>query len=104
MQLEELKARIETGLTNEKLQVYLDDAIDFVCGYLNVTFGEDNEMPNRVKRVIAKYVESDISFDGVSGVVSETIGGMTQTFESKKERDKALRAELKATGLRKLRW
>lgn len=106
MTLNELKARVNVGETdNDTLQVRLDDATDFVCGYLNRTFDEnDIEMPARVKRIIAKYVSAELAFAGTEGVKSESLAGMSQTFESRDERDNALKAELRATGLRKLRW
>lgn len=103
MLLDDLKSRITTTLDDDALQIKLDDANDFVCGYLNNWFATE-EMPNRVKRIIAKYVESEILFADNRGVKSETLGGMSQTFESSDERDKALKSELRATGLRKLVW
>lgn len=106
MTLDELKARIDVGTTEDgTLQVKLDDAVDFVCGYLNRTFDDnDIEMPARVKRIVAKYVGAELAFVGVEGIKSESLAGMSQTFESRDERDNALKAELRATGLRKLRW
>jgi len=104
MNLDDLKARIITTLDDAVLQVKLDDTIDFVCGYLNQTFDEDNPMPLRVMRIIAKYVDSDIIQSRNGGVSSETIGGMSQTFESRDAWEGSLKADLKATGLRKLRW
>lgn len=102
MTLDDLKNRITTTLEDATLQVRLDDATDFVCGYLNQEFTEDNPMPNRVKKIVAKYVESESMF--TDGVKSESIGGMSQVFESREERDKALKSQLRATGLKKLRW
>lgn len=102
MSLDDLKNRITTILEDDVLQVRLDDAIDFVCGYLNQEFTEDNPMPNRVKKIVAKYVESESMF--TDGVKSESIGGMSQVFESREERDKAFKSQLRATGLKKLRW
>lgn len=102
MNLSELKQRINTTLSDEQLQVKLDDAQDFIFGYLNRSYENDSE-PNRVKKVIAKYVESDLSF-GVDGVKSESIGGMNQTFESLEERDNAFIKELAKLRLRKLMW
>ena len=104
MTLEELRARVDTTVEDAPLQVKLDDAIDFVEGYLNQSFDDDNPMPGRVKRIIAKYVGSELSFDGAEGIKSETLAGMSQTFESREERDSAFKSLLRATRLRKLKW
>lgn len=104
MTLDDLKARITVGTVNDAtLQVKLDDAIDFVCGYLNNWFISE-DMPNRVKSIVAKYVDSNILFAENTGVKSESIGGMSQTFETSEERDKALKKELRDTGLRRVVW
>lgn len=104
MTLEELRARVSTDIEDASLQVKLDDAIDFVEGYLNQSFDDDNPMSGRVKRIIAKYVHSELSFDGAEGVKSESLAGMSQTFESREERDSAFKSLLRATRLRKLSW
>lgn len=103
MTLDELKGRINIPPTidDTKLQIRLDDAIDFVEKYLHRSFVED--MPNCLKAIVAKHVQSEMYFRN-DGVKTESIDGLSQTFESKDERDKALKVELRATGLRKLVW
>lgn len=102
MTLDELKIRINATADDLVLQTKLDDAIDFVCGYLHRTFNDEKPMPLKVKRIVAKYVQSELTL--TDGIKSESIDGLSQTFESKSERENAIKAELRSTGLRKFAW
>lgn len=103
MELVELKQRLglneDDTSVDSRLQFALEDAIDFVNRNCNQTF---IEMPSAAKRVIAKFVQFELQ--GNNGIKSESMDGMSQTFESSEERNRALITELSRAGLRKIRF
>src|SRR5699024_3525050 len=104
MDLEELKLRLDIAVddtsNDDRLTLMLEDAIDFVrriCGR------EFDPLPPTVKSVITKFVQYEYS--GMNdGVVSESIGGMSQTFGSKEERDRSLTDELRRARLIRMKF
>ncbi|MEQ6856076.1 phage head-tail connector protein [Lysinibacillus capsici] len=103
MRLDELKLRLhipaEDTSKDELLLILLDDAIDFIQRTCNQTF---DILPPTAKKVVTQYVSCDLSGNG--HVLSESIAGMSQTFESSEQRDKALTNILRKAGLIKLRF
>lgn len=103
MTLDELKARLgmhaEESPRDAQLQYFLDDAIAFVEAECNTPLAR---LPTTVNAVIMRYVQYELL--GTAGVLSETIGGMTQSFESAEARNKALSSELAKLGLRQIRF
>lgn len=103
MDLKELKLRlgipIDDTSQNERLSLFLEDAIDFVQSVCGRDF---KSLPPAAKGVIEKYVRDEMA--GNSGVVSESIGGMSQTFETKEQRDKALIDILRKARLIRVRF
>ncbi|EWG12741.1 phage head-tail connector protein [Cytobacillus firmus] len=106
MNLDELKARLRISDTtqDEFLKVALDDAIDFVQRTCNRDFLIDGELklPPAAKSIAALYVSYEMVAN--PGIKSESIAGMSQTFESGEERDSALLAQLTSAGLRRIRF
>lgn len=106
MNLNELKVLLE--ITDDSkdayLQLKLDEAIDFVKRVCNQEFIKDNKLtlPAVAKGVIATYVQYELN--GNTGIKSESIAGMSQSFESSEERDNALINRLSVAGLRKIRF
>lgn len=104
MDLDELKLRLGIPLDDasqdSKLTFMLEDAVDFVKRSCNNSF--DEGLPPVAKRVIAKYVQFDLSKN--DGIKSESIDGLSQTFESAEERNASLIAELSQAGLRRIRF
>lgn len=103
MDLAELKQRLgineaDTSM-DTKLQFALEDAIDFVTRSCNQTF---DVIPNTAKRVIVKFVQYELLDN--TGVTNESIGGMSQAFESSKDRNDTLLRELSSAGLRRIRF
>jgi hypothetical protein len=86
MTLDELKSRL--GITDEsqddKLQIDLDDAVAEACDWCHRDFydyGGNPMMPEPVKKGIALMIKIDQSINPAdAAVVSESIGGMSQTF------------------------
>lgn len=103
MRLNELKLRLrippEETANDELLLIFLDDAIDFVQRTCNQTF---DPMPPTAKKVITQYTAFELNGNGY--VLSESIAGMSQSFESSEQRDKSLTAILRKAGLIKLRF
>lgn len=103
MKLYELKLRLRIPAdqtdNDELLLVYLDDAIDFVQRTCNQEF---DPMPPVVKKVATQYVTHE--FYGSGAVLSESIAGMSQTFESSDQRDNHLTGMLRKAGLLRLRF
>ncbi len=103
MDLEELKVRLDISTDDDsqdaKLSLFLEDAIDFV----NRVCGQDfKALPPTAKSVVEKYIREEIA--GNNGVVSESIGGMSQSFETKEQRDKALIDTLRKARLIRMRF
>lgn len=108
MELIELKQRLQLptdDVSNDTyLQLQLDDAIEWVQMVCNQSFVYDGvlALPNVAKSVVAQYVAFELQ--GNTGIKSESIGGMTQTFDSATERNQSLISKLSAAGLRKVRF
>ena len=106
LNIDELKALLQIHDVSKDpfLILKLDEAIDFVCRVCNQDFKKDDTLtlPAVAKGVVATYVQYELS--GNTGVKSESIGGMSQTFESSEERDNALIKRLGVAGLRKLKF
>lgn len=88
MTLDELKKRL--GITddsqNDKLQIDLDDAVAEACDWCHRDFYDSDgnpAMPSAVKKGIALLIKIDQSADPAdAAVISESIGGMSQTFSA----------------------
>ncbi|RUL56468.1 phage head-tail connector protein [Lysinibacillus antri] len=106
MNLNELKTLLPNtnNLSDAYLQLKLDEAVDFVKRVCNQDFTVDGvlTLPASVKGIVAQYV--DFELQGNAGIKSESIGGMSQTFDSVEERNNALIKKLSSLGLRKLRF
>ena len=108
MDLQELKTRLQmdqTDTTNDTyLQLQLNDAIDWVQHVCNQSFMVNGVLTlnNVAKSVVAQYVSFEIQ--GNAGIKSESIGGMSQTFDSFTERNQSLIRKLSSAGLRKVRF
>jgi hypothetical protein len=108
MTLDELKRRLqipdEDTSKDEYLQIVLEEAIGWVQNVCGQDFIVDGELrlPAVAKSVIAQYVSFELQNN--AGVKSESIGGMSQTFDSVDERNQALISKLSSAGLRKLRF
>lgn len=108
MTLEELKIRldipVEDTSQDEKLILLLVDAIDFVVRTCNQSFlsNEVVALPPTAQNVVAAFVRNEIS--GNDGVTSESIGGMSQSFESSDARNIALTSKLRKAGLIRVRF
>lgn len=101
MELEQLKRRLkvpaEDETQDELLTELLADAVSFVetqCGKPIA------ELPAAVNKIIAKHVQFELRDN--AGIASESIGGMSQSFESSEDITQSLLAELTALGLRRL--
>lgn len=107
MELQELKIRLQmdqTEIANDAyLQMQLSDAIEWVQRVCNQSFivNEVLTLPNTAKSVIAQYVAFEMQ--GNAGIKSESIGGMSQTFDGVTERNQSLISKLSAARLRKVR-
>lgn len=103
MELNNLKVRLQMPLDDETkdalLTELLSDAVSFVE---SVTQKPLQDLPQAVNGIIVKYIRYELQ--GNTGVLSETIGGMTQTFESSEARDAALSKELQKIAPRKVRF
>lgn len=108
MELQELKTRLQmeqTETANDAyLQLQLDDAIEWVQRVCNQSFivGDTLTLPNTAKSVVAQCVAFELQ--GNAGIKSESIGGMSQTFDSVAERNQSFISKLSAAGLRKVRF
>lgn len=108
MTLEELKVRldipIEDTSRDAKLKLLLVDAIDFVVRTCNQTFLVNDivTLPPTAQNVVAAFVRSE--FSGNDGVTSESIGGMSQSFESSDVRNSSLTSKLRKAGLIRVRF
>lgn len=108
MELTELKVLIqmkESDVSNDTyLKLKLDEAIEWVQGACNQTFLVDGalKLSAVAKGVIAQYVLYELQ--GNSGIKSESIAGMSQSFDSADERNSALMKKLGSAGLRKIRF
>lgn len=108
MTLEELKVRLDIPIEDTshdaKLILLLEDAIDFVVRTCNQTFfvNEVVTLPPIAQNVVAAFVRSELS--GNDGVTSESIGGMSQSFESSEVRNTALTSKLRKAGLIRVRF
>lgn len=108
MTLDELKRRLqipaEDASKDEYLQIVLEEAIGWVQNVCGQDFIVDGELrlPAVAKGVIAQYVNFEMQNN--AGIKSESIGGMSQTFDSVDERNQALISKLSSVGLRKLRF
>lgn len=103
MDLTELKIRLripEQEIENDVLLlILLDDSIDFIQRTCNQVF---DILPPTAKKVAAQYVAYDLNGNG--HVLSESIAGMSQTFESSEQRNKLLTDILRKSGLIRLRF
>ena len=103
MKLNELKIRLripEQEVDNDELLlILLDDALDFIQRTCNQTF---DSLPPTLKKVATQYVAFELNGNGY--ILSESIAGMSQSFESSEQRDKSLIAILRKAGLIKLRF
>lgn len=104
MTLDELKERLgiaaEDTSRDGQLSYMLADAIAFVeaeCGNVAVT-----RLPQTVNKVIMRYVQYELHT--TPGVLTESLAGMSQTFESSEARDKSLSRDLGKLGLRMIRF
>lgn len=108
MTLEELKVRLDIPLEDTsrdaKLILLLVDAIDFVVRTCNQTFLVNDVVtfPPIAQNVVAAFIRSELS--GNEGVTSESIGGMSQSFESSDDRNAALTSKLRKAGLIRVRF
>lgn len=108
MKLQELKTRLQMEQTDEAndtyLQTQLDDAIEWVQRVCNQPFIVDGvlTLPNVVKSVVTQYVAFELQ--GNAGIKSESIGGMSQSFDSVSERNQSLMHKLSSAGLRRVRF
>ncbi|EST12049.1 phage head-tail connector protein [Sporolactobacillus laevolacticus] len=88
MTLDELKTRL--GITddsqNDKLQIDLDDAVAEACDWCHRDFYDSDgnpAMPEPIKKGITLLIKIDQSADPAdAAVISESIGGMSQTFSA----------------------
>ncbi|MGA4517207.1 phage head-tail connector protein [Solibacillus silvestris] len=103
MRLNELKLRLkippDDTKNDELLLIYLDDALDFIQRTCNQIF---DPLPPTAKKVATQYVAFELNGNGY--VLSESISGMSQTYESSEKRDKSLTDTLRKAGLIKLRF
>lgn len=108
MELTELKILLqlpESDTSNDAyLQMKLGEAIDWVIRVCGQSFLVDEVLmlPRVAKGVVAQYVAFELQ--GNHGIKSESIGGMSQTFDSASERDSALISKLSQARLRKVRF
>lgn len=108
MELTELKVLIqiaESDTSNDAyLKLKLDEAIEWVQEACNQSFLIDGvlKLPAVAKGVVAQYVLYELQ--GNSGIKSESIAGMSQSFDSADERNSALTKKLGSGGLRKIRF
>lgn len=108
MTLEELKVRLDISIEDTsrdaKLQLLLADAIDFVVRTCNQSFlvNEVVTLPPTAQNVVAAFVRSELS--GNDGITSESIGGMSQSFESSDVRNSSLTSKLRKAGLIRVRF
>lgn len=108
MTLPELKAllKIDAADTSNDayLQLKLEEALEWVIGVCNQPFAHNGilSLPAVAKGVVAQYVAYDLQ--GNDGIKSESMAGMSQTFDSVDERNSALIKKLSQAGLRKLRF
>lgn len=102
MDLQELKIRlgisIEDTSMDKYLQYKLSDAVSFIE---TVTKSSVKSLGDKVNQIIEDYVRYEVS--GSRGIASESIGGMSQTFESSTEMEKALLDKMRRLGLLKIR-
>ncbi|MEK3801774.1 phage head-tail connector protein [Bacillus sp. FSL K6-1234] len=91
MDLAELKVRLgipaEDTSQDAKLQIDLEDGISYAMAYCNNLFvGPDNtvSLPPAVKKGIALLIK--IERESPSGVLSESIGGMSRSYAADEER------------------
>lgn len=104
MTLDELKVRLDlTGKDNEqdvKLKLLLDDAIDFVKRACNQNFSDETgalKLPGPAKMAVTMLVDGELNHS--NGVTSESIGGMSQSFETSSDRHKKVIDTLRSAGL-----
>ncbi|WP_313150953.1 phage head-tail connector protein [Lysinibacillus capsici] len=108
MELTELKILLqlpESDTGNDAyLKMKLGEAIDWVIRVCGQSFLIDDVLmlPRVAKGVVAQYVAFELQ--GNHGIKSESIGGMSQTFDSASERDSALISKLSQARLRKARF
>lgn len=106
MDINELKVllQINDDSLDPFLAIKLEEAIDFVRSACNQDFMKNEVivLPAVAKGVVASYVQFEMNSN--TGVKSESIAGMSQTFETSEERDRALISKLSAAGLRLLRF
>ncbi|CAM5191367.1 phage head-tail connector protein [Lysinibacillus sphaericus] len=108
MELTELKILIQMNQSDESNDTYLklklDEAIEWVQGACNQSFIVNGvlELPAVAKGVVAQYVAFELQ--GNAGIKSESIAGMSQSFDSADERNNTLVKKLSTAGLRKLRF
>lgn len=108
MELTELKILLqlpENDTSNDAyLEMKLGEAIDWVVRVCGQSFLVNDKMmlPRVAKGVVAQYVAFELQ--GNHGIKSESIGGMSQTFDSANERDSALISKLSQARLRKMRF
>ncbi|MEK5148771.1 phage head-tail connector protein [Psychrobacillus sp. FSL K6-4615] len=106
MNINELKEllQIHDDSRDPFLTLKLAEAIDFVQGSCNQNFIKEDvlTLPATAKGVIATYVQYELN--GNTGVKSESMAGMSQSFESSEERDNALIKRLSVAGLRKIKF
>lgn len=94
-----LRVKREDTSKDELIQYYLEDALDFAERTCNQRF---DPIPPTVKKVMTLYMAQELY--GSNFTLSESIGGMSQTFESSEQRDKHLISILRKAGLLRLRF
>lgn len=103
MSLYELKARLEIPQEHteddEELLMLLHDSLDYVERTCNQTF---DPLPPTVKRVMVEHVKN--AFDNRLYVLNESIGGMSQSFESSNDIEDHLYNTLRRAGLLRLHF
>lgn len=108
MELKELKILLqlpESDTSNDAyLEMKLGEAIDWVVRVCGQSFLVNDKLmlPRVAKGVVAQYVAFELQ--GNHGIKSESIAGMSQTFDSINERDSALISKLSQARLRKMRF
>lgn len=101
MTLNELKILLQMSLTDESLDKYLTmklaSGIEFVQRVCSDDFMKNGEVliPALVKDVVADYVAFELLGKGIQ---SESIAGMSQSFQSATERDVSLTNKLREAG------
>lgn len=103
MELSELRMRLdvsEEDVSDVKLQLLLDDAVDWVQRVCRQSFVDEEgnlQLPSVVKKTIAKYIDFDLN--STDGVKKEEIGDTKFEYYDLEQLNMDLLKDLKAAGL-----